>query len=138
MPLIQSALLLLSTPTIENVDHLITLITTAVGLVEQELSVAVRCPQIEASRNSPVLLFKEVQNFLGNLYVAAAAKAMQVDRLLMSVDVVVEGVCGYDPWTEWTGDALMFGQEGGFKEVIGGYITPKNLLSFSSIRREAG
>ncbi len=119
-PLLKTALLLLETPsTTENLDHLINLITTAVGLVEDELRVAVRCPQIEASRNSPVLLFKEVQNFLGNLYVAAAAKAMQVDRLLMSVDVVVEGVCGYDPWTEWTGDALMFGQEGELKEVIG-------------------
>lgn len=118
-PLFRRALLTLSTPTCgTNLDVLLELVTTSVTLVSDELRVAIRCPGITDFAARPVLLFKGVQNLLGQLYVAASAKAVEVDRLLMSVDIIVEGVCGYDPWAEWDeADALIVGKQGG--PVIG-------------------
>ncbi|KAI9030403.1 hypothetical protein DFJ74DRAFT_656470 [Hyaloraphidium curvatum] len=108
-----SALLLLEcATTTEHLDYLITLITSSVELVTEKLRVAVRCEQIGRFKDRPVLLFKDVQNFLGQLYVAAASKALEVDRLLMSIDVVVETVCGYDPWLEWNdAEVLIVGRD---------------------------
>ncbi|KXS20725.1 Nucleotidylyl transferase [Gonapodya prolifera JEL478] len=92
-------------------------ILTAVRSTSQRLVLLVDCPEIVQHKESPVLLWKQLNKLLGTLYVWATKEAYAIDRILMDIDVVFDGFCGYDLFKEWTTLEAVFGLESDIANV---------------------
>ncbi|KAI9204445.1 uncharacterized protein BJ171DRAFT_505849 [Polychytrium aggregatum] len=99
-PLHGSALVPVRLSTLSTDNHLasyLALIRHAAAQTSDRLCICLDCPEIPASQHRPVTIHEALHAVLSALYIAASEAAYRSGHLLLSVDVVFLGWCGYDP-----------------------------------------
>jgi pantetheine-phosphate adenylyltransferase len=110
----QRAILHLETDSLwQNIVGWKRLVQEATKFTQSHLLVIVNSQDVLQLSTDPVQSFREVQGFLGHLYVAASLVAFAQDRPLMDVEIVFADYCGYEPLALTEFDACFYphGQE---------------------------